>query len=506
MGVASSHTTGFADALLAAGEPDAVAIVDGPDHYTYRELRQAATRIAGELSKLSLAPGARIGLLGTNSFFWVAAYLAAIKMGVVVPLSDKNTVDELAAQVNFVGCTAILVDRRQQRRHANAFGDLPLINDSVLTHRGPQAWPQGSSTANSDAALMFTSGTSSRPKAVRATHLNLLTNTSSIIEYLDLQSTDRMLVVLPFHYVFGASLLHTHLSVGGSLVLCNTFTFPETALDLIALEQCTGFAGVPSSFQLLLRASSYATRDLPSLRMIQQAGGPLALAQIQELVLAQPQSQVFVMYGQTEATARLSYLPPELLQDKLGSIGRGIPGVTLRVLRDDGGSVSPGQIGEIVAEGLNISPGYFNDPDASTEKFQDGYLRTGDLATVDAEGFIYIVGRRADFIKSWGYRIAPTQIEEVAQQFNGIASAAAVGIPDSMAGEVIALAVTVTHNIDFERPQLLTWLRAKLPKHMVPDYVHVLDALPMTASGKISKPELKKLLMVRIGSNPVEQG
>ena len=248
-----------------------------------------------------------------------------------------------------------------------------------------------------------------------------------------------MLVILPFHYVFGASLLHTHLAVGGSVVLCNTFTFPETAVDLIDKEACTGFAGVPSSYQLLLRASSYGNRKLPSLRKVQQAGGRLTPALIEELAAAQPGAELFVMYGQTEATARLSYLPPDLLAEKLGSIGRGIPGVTLEVLNEAGAPVVPGEQGEIVARGANISPGYYNDPEETERKFPDGTLRTGDLATVDSEGFIFIVGRSGDFIKSWGYRVSPQQIEEVALAHPGVSEAAAVGLPDLEAGEAVTL-------------------------------------------------------------------
>src|SRR5262249_23699857 len=153
--------------------------------------------------------------------------------------------------------------------------------------------------------------------------------------------------------------------VGGSIVLCNQFVFPEVALDLMERERCTGLAGVPSSFQLLLRASSFRSRELPSLRLIQQAGGRLAPVLVEELLAAQPGAELFVMYGQTEATARLSYVPPDRLLDKLGSIGKGIPGVELRVLDDEGRPVPVGQTGEIVAFGANISPGYFGDPDES---------------------------------------------------------------------------------------------------------------------------------------------
>lgn len=484
----------ISDFLLLQGADDDVFLVDGDRQHTYRELRESAGRLVAELMATGVEPGAHIGLLATNSLFWVAGYLAAMKLGVVVPLSDKTAPDELAAQVEWVGCAAVLADRLHARRFGGAFEGLPVITEQALAGDGEPIWPTRSVQEGDDAALMFTSGTTARPKAVRLTHGNLEANTRSIVSYLDLQRSDRMLVILPFHYVFGASLLHTHLAVGGSLVLCHSFTYPETAVDLIDRQACTGLAGVPSSFQLLLKASSYGSRPLPTLRLVQQAGGRLAPDLIARLVEAQPASSVFVMYGQTEATARLSYLPPELLGTKLGSIGRGIPGVELAVVDADDVPVGEGQQGEIIARGANISPGYYRDDEASAQKFRGGWLRTGDLATVDGEGFIHIVGRSGDFIKSWGYRISPQQVEEAALQHELVTGAVAVGLPDDEAGEAVHLAVTAVPGAQLEASEVLDFLRRQLPKHMVPAGVHVLPQLPQTASGKVSRGAVRGLL------------
>jgi len=303
-----------------------------------------------------------------------------------------------------------------------------------------------------------------------------------------------MLVILPFHYCFGASLLHTHLAMGGSVVLCNTFTFPQTAVDMVGREACTGLAGVPSSFQLLLRASDFATRPLASLRHLQQAGGNLAPHLIERVAAAQPGARLFIMYGQTEATARLSYLPPERLGDKLGSIGRGIPDVELTVVGEDGEPVAPGAVGEIMATGPSISPGYYRDSDATRDKFPGGTLRSGDLATVDEEGFISIVGRRDDFIKTWGYRVSGLQVESVVLQLPDVVEAAAFGLPDPEAGEEIHLAVRLDAEAAVTVDGILKYLRQHLPKHAVPRQVHVLEELPLTASGKVSRNALQAVV------------
>jgi acyl-CoA synthetase (AMP-forming)/AMP-acid ligase II len=446
-----------------------------------------------------------VGLLGQNTLFWVAAYLATIKLGFVsVPFSTTLTPEEMARTATWVNCKALFCEQRQQRKFGEAIPQgIPVLAEDLLEQEGPSHWPVTPDTFNSgqDAVLMATSGTTQRPRMVRVSHDNIRANTDSIIEYMGLDAHERMLVVLPFYYCFGTSLLHTHLRVGGSLALCNTFTYPETAIDLLESAECTGFAGVPSTFQLLLRNSTFPRRETPTLRKIQQAGGKLHRVLIEELIIAKPLARVYVMYGQTEATARLSYLPPDLLSTKLGSIGRGIPGVSLIVVNEDGRPIQPGEIGEIIAQGENISPGYLDDPEASAERFENGSLHTGDLATVDEEGFLFVVDRKADFIKSWGYRVSSQEVEAVVLHHPEVVSAAVVGIPDLVAGEAIHAFVTLRSRSSVMPEQILDHCRERLAKHMLPEKIHILPALPLNANGKVVKSELRKLVAP---TNPVD--
>ena len=490
------HSSNTGDYLLADAVPDRVALVDGGAQYTYGQLRAAAGRLAAELAALDLPLGSRVGILGPNSLFWVAAYLAIMKLNhVAVPFSDKLTVDDLRRNAGIAGCGALFADRRSLRKFSAAFDDgLAVRTDEALRSAREPCWPGAAPVdARADAALMFTSGTTSRPRAVRVTHGNIQANTDSIIEFLELRSDDRALVVLPFFYCYGASLLHTHLRRGGCLVLCNSFAFPEKALDVLEQEQCTVLAGVPSSFQLLLRASTFAQRALPSLRLIQQAGGKLPQVLVEELLAAKPAAKLFVMYGQTEATARLSYLPPGKLREKPGSIGRGIPGVQLRVLNEHAQPVPPGEQGEIYATGANISPGYHGDAEGSAAKFTAYGLRTGDLAVVDDEGYIFIVDRRDDFIKSWGHRISSQEVEAAALRMGQLVSAAVIGVPDDEAGEAVTLFVVARPGAEVTPDEVLSECRRHLPRHMVPRSAFVLDALPLNASGKLAKPLLREM-------------
>jgi acyl-CoA synthetase (AMP-forming)/AMP-acid ligase II len=232
---------------------------------------------------------------------------------------------------------------------------------------------------------------------------------------------------------------------------------------------------------------------LKSLKKVQQAGGKLPTVFIEELIAAVPHAQVFVMYGQTEATARLSYLPPEMLDTKLGSIGKGIPGVTLRVLAESGEPVAPGKVGEIVATGDNISPGYLDDPEASAEKFIDGALYTGDLATVDEDGYIFIVDRKSDFIKSLGHRVSSQEVEAKILQIPEVISAAAIGVPDDLAGEAIKVFVVLQKKAEITPDFILAHCRKTMARHMVPKEIVILDKLPMNAHGKFVKSALREL-------------
>jgi acyl-CoA synthetase (AMP-forming)/AMP-acid ligase II len=255
----------------------------------------------------------------------------------------------------------------------------------------------------------------------------------------------------------------------------------------------SGFAGVPSTFQTLLRNTSFSHRSFPSLRKIQQAGGKLPEVFIRELVDAVPEAQIYVMYGQTEATARLSYLPPALLGPKLGSIGRGIPGVELQVLNEAGEPVKPGEVGEIIARGENISPGYLDDSQANSEKFVGGSLRTGDLATIDEDGFIYIVDRKSDFIKSFGHRVSSQEVEAFILQLPQVVAAAAVGVPDAVQGEAIKVFITLREDAAISSDEVLLYCKSHMAHHMAPKEIVVVDSLPTNAHGKVVKSKLKEL-------------
>lgn len=485
-----------AEFLVGGAAPDAPFLTDDRGEHRYADLRLAAASLRGRLDELALPPGSPVAIVAANGLFWVAAYLAVLASGhVAVPVPVTTPEPEAVARIGWIRARAVFADARNARRLASLLGSATtLIREDALERRDAERAP-ARVDAHQDAAYVFTSGTTGSPRAVRLTHANIQANTESILGYLHLHRDDRMLVVLPFTYVFGASLLHTHLRAGASLVNQPVVAFPEAVVDRLERERCTGLAAVPSVLQLLARSSTMLERRLPHLRQLQLAGGRVSPPVLEQLLNAPFQADVFVMYGQTEATARLSYLPPGELRARPGSIGRGVPGVELRVVGEDGAEVAPGAIGEIRARGASISPGYLGDRAATERKMPGGELRTGDLATVDADGFIYVVDRAEDFIKTWGHRVASQDVEAAAMELPELLAVAAVGLPCPLAGERIEILAVVRPGSALVAQDVIAHCRRRLAKHMVPDAVHLVDALPLNANGKVVKSEVRALCL-----------
>lgn len=489
-----------AEKILSQGNDTAVALICGAEAMTYATLRDQVTRTAAELLSRGYAKGDRIGLCSENSPFFVVAYLGVVRAGlVVVPFQTDLTEDTFVKIVLEAGIKEVLASKFQARRvHAwAAKAGVPVQTEAFSERSSAKAaihWPAINS-ATDLAALMFTSGSTGTPKGVMVSHQNIDSNTQDIIAYMGLTATDRAMVVLPFHYCFGASLLHTHLMAGASLVLNNNFRlFPETVLQEMQSKECTGLAGVPSTYQILLRKSRFRQLTFPRLRWFQQAGGKLPNPCIGEILSSFPQVHFFLMYGQTEATARLSYLPPERLVDKLGSIGKGLNSTRLEVVRPDGTPVQPGsdEIGEIVAAGDNITRGYWNDPVESAKFFRDGRLYTGDIARVDSDGFIFIVEREREMIKSGGNRVSAKEVEDVIAEIPAIVEVAVVGLPHELLGECINAFIVVAPHASLTSQDVQSHCASRLPQFKVPEGVFIIDSMPHNGAGKVVKSKLRE--------------
>lgn len=499
----------FAKPLLESSAPsEKVALITQQKNITYGVLRKAVHEVGQGLISSGLKPGDRVLLASDSSFFWVASYLGiALAGGVSVPMAVPANADFFADVVKATEPRFAFIQAKWLRRLDSLLDNIDLVISDARPPRSDFSFVLSTvdelveTVENKDlpelkpddlAAIMFTSGSTATPRGVMVSHKNILSNSADIITSLDIGPDDRIMAVLPFHYCFGTSLLHTHLLAGASLVVDNRFLFPEKVLQNMVESQCTSLAGVPSTYQILLRRSNLKKMKFPHLVKLQQAGGKLAQPFIDELEEALPDARLYVMYGQTEATARLSCVTPEIRHAHPGTVGKGLAQVNLQVLSESGKPVRPGEIGEIVATGPNITLGYWNNPEATNRIFCNG-LHTGDLAKVDEDGFIIIVDRARDFLKCGGKRVSCRQIEETLVNFSGISEVAVVGIPDLILGEAVCL-FAVHPDGEAIESDLKSFCERELEKILLPKKVVFLDALPKNNSGKPDKLKLKKSL------------
>jgi long-chain acyl-CoA synthetase len=496
----------------AERRPTGIALVQGDKRVSYGELLDKARRMACALSELGIRRGDRVAIALENSIEYLVAHFGVlIAGGVSVPIFQNTPPAAFAKIAADCGPSAV-ISRPKFRRDILRSGELSVQTRYIVagadTNAGgdpdcvsfeeclgsPDAIDCGARSTDDLATIIYTSGTTGEPKGVMLTHRNLSANTSSIVKYLELTAEDSVMVVLPFYYSYGNSVLLSHVMQGATLVADNRFMYPNKVLESIVTEQVTGFAGVPSTFAILCHRSSFRNMSFPALRYMTQAGGAMPHEMAFELLKVVPHAKIYIMYGQTEASARLSYLPPADIYRKSGSVGTAIPGVTLEVVDENGQPVKHGETGEIVASGENIMMGYWGRPEESEKTLRGGKLHTGDMATVDEDGYIYIISRKTEMIKSGAHRIAPREIEEVLLKDHNVFETAVVGRPDAILGESICAFVVLKDGQTSSTQELLRLCHDNLPQYKMPREIFFVNSLPKTENMKVKKAELKKIL------------
>ncbi|MFQ5669699.1 MAG: class I adenylate-forming enzyme family protein [Acidobacteriota bacterium] len=493
--------------------PQSMLLAQASGSFTYGDMSVEADGMCGLLMEQGLKKGERVGLLLRNSRLYVAAYYGSLKAGgVIVPLHAQSDARTIERQLRHCGARALLLGPGLAARVTPVLHRLADLKILVMPEKdtGASSLRDGLQICAFEAArsfaerargapsmddlqaatIVYTSGSTGRARGAVLTHLNLTENTRSIVSYLHLRHEDRVLVVLPFPYVYGKSLLNTHVCVGGSVVLHDSLVFPNSVLDAMQSAEVTGFSGVPSTYAMLLNRSDMSRRRFPALRYVTQAGGPMPVPHLKRLREALPGVEIVVMYGATEASARLAYLASTDLARKMGSIGKAIPGVSLAVRRKDGSEADVGEVGELVARGRNIMKGYWRDPEATSEVLDHHGFHTGDLGWKDEEGYFWITGRSREMIKSGAHRIAPGEIEEELLEHSLVSEVAVVGIPDEFLGEAVVAFLTLREPDGSTEDEILSFCRSRLPQHKIPRVVHICADLPRNPNGKIDKRKL----------------
>ena len=494
-------------AAIAARAPERVAIEeDGGRSIGYGRFWREAQGFARALRAHGLRDGERVAVILPNRIeAAVACYAVWLAGGIAVAMNVQAKSRDLQPWLQHSGSTHALfethhhdaveaVDRarqsglRLQTWELAANESLPQLDGEDLPAPASPAAP---------ALILYTSGTTGAPKGVTLSHRNLLANAEAVVGYLQLREDDSVLSILGFYYAYGSSVLHTHLLAGARVVLAQNLLFPHLLMKTAAERRVTGLSGVPSTFALLLERVKLGDYDLSALRYLTQAGGAMAPALAARLRAALPGPRLYVMYGQTEATSRLTWLPPERLDDKPGSVGIPVDGVELRIVGEDGRDAAPGQSGEVCVRGPNVMLGYWNDTEATARVLREGWLHTGDVGRLDEDGYLHLDGRRSDMIKTGAHRVHPKDIEEAVSELDGVLEVAAVGVDDAILGQAVRVYVVAPalrsgdDGADIDR--IKAHCRRQLAAYKLPRDVIFVDALPRTASGKIRRAALHDL-------------
>jgi acyl-CoA ligase (AMP-forming) (exosortase A-associated) len=510
--------------VTARRSPAAPALRHRAESLSYGELRERSQRLAGGLESSGIGRGDRVVVCMQNRPEVVMLALALSRLGAVfVPANPLLKSRQLQHLLNDSGARMLVASQAATHALDELLASCATVETLVLCDRGSEpvavrarqagfeellqtAPLDGAAAALAEdaAAILYTSGSTGRPKGVVISHRNLVAGAHSVSQYLDTTDSDRILAALPLSFDYGFSQVTTAFAAGACAVLTN-FGLPAALLAEAAAERVTGIAGVPTMW-MHLAAAEWPASVAGHLRYITNSGGAMPRAVLDRLRATLPRVRVFCMYGLTEAF-RSSFLDPTLIDQRPGSIGKAIPGQELFVLRPDGSECAAGEVGELVHRGSLVTLGYWNDPEATARRFRPLPARlrqlprveigvwSGDLARADCDGFLYFVARGDHMIKSSGYRISPTEIEEVAAEVAGVVESAVVGLADESLGHRVALALVVKPDAPPSlAEQVRQYCREQLPPYMVPAEVHVLDALPRNVNGKCDRAALAAVL------------
>jgi fatty-acyl-CoA synthase len=506
----------LADAFAAAVArgPERPFLVFGHRRLSYAQVDREVQALAAALADVGIGRGDRVATILPNRPEAVTTLLACARLGAaVVPLNPALTFPELQYQLRHAeAVAAVTVTTHDGRDFLEWFSELvaevPEIRTVVavgaedlwfedrvvpyadLLGRGWHLSGPAAAPGDPDAllAVLYTSGTMGKPKGVCLAHRTLVGNAERTAEALGLGADDVVLLAVPHFTVFGTTVTLQTVSAGATLVLMERFT-PADAVRQMAAEGVSVCHGVPTTFTLLLGQRGFTHEELPRLRTGLIAGSPVSPALVRRV---REVCNVEIAYGLTETGPTISLTRAgETAPRREETVGRPLPGIELRLVDERGEAAGPGGAGELVLRGPWLMAGYDRMPAETRRSFtSDGYLRTGDLAALDADGYLRIVGRRKETIIRGGFNIHPREVEDVLRAHPAVGEVCVVGIPHEVLGEMICACIVPTEGADVRGEEILAFARGRMADYKVPDLVRAFDTLPMTASGKVLRREL----------------
>jgi amino acid adenylation domain-containing protein len=495
--------------------PDKVALVCGQHRLSYATIDKQANQLGNALLAAGLKRWDRVAIYMENSPEAVVSVFATLKAGgVFLVINPTTKVDKLAYILNNCRASVLITTRKKLEEAKTASAetpylhtivvvgaeDLETVSDSSKQFLSLESVLASSSAARPPkrcididlAALIYTSGSTGKPKGVMMTHLNIVSAATSITTYLENKPNDVIINLLPLAFDYGLYQLLMAFKIGATLVLERGFTYSYLLIETLIREKVTGLPLVPTISSILLQMD-LRKYEFPHLRYISNTAAALPTEHIRQLREFFPHVKIYSMYGLTECK-RVSYLPPDQIDIRPRSVGRGMPNEEVYVVDDAGNRLGPGQVGELVVRGANVMKGYWELPDETAKMLRDGgfpwaerVLYTGDLFKSDEEGYLYWVGRKDDIIKTRGEKVSPKEVEDVLYSLPQIADAAVIGVPDEILGSAIKAFVTLKPGACITEQEVLRHCKERLEDFMVPKHLEICETMPKTGTGKISK-------------------
>jgi fatty-acyl-CoA synthase len=518
------ETLGAILARIAAEHPDAEALVDVPNgtRWTYAQLYADTRRLAAGLLAAGIVPGDRVALWSPNRAEWVQLQHATATMGaILVNINPAYRTHELSYALRQSGATMLVAvpvfktsDYRAMIEEVR--GDCPDLQQIVYigeetwrtlaedTAAGPELDEVAAGLAFDDPInIQYTSGTTGFPKGATLTHHNIANNGFFLGETMAYTPADRVCVPVPFYHCFGMVIGNLAALTHASCVVIPAPSFePAATLQAVAAERCTSLYGVPTMFIAMLADRSRTDLDLTSLRTGMMAGATCPVEVMKRVISDLGMDEVTIGYGMTETSPVSTQTRiGDDLDRQTGTVGRVHPHVEIAVVDPETNLVVPrGQRGEFRTRGYNVMRGYWNEPDKTADAIDvAGWMRTGDLAEMDADGYVRIVGRIKDTVIRGGENIAPREVEEFLYAHPDIVDVQVVGVPDAKFGEELCACVRLADGASLDVSAVRDFCSGKISHHKIPRYVEVVDAYPMTVTGKVQKFILREQMVARLG-------
>jgi acyl-CoA synthetase (AMP-forming)/AMP-acid ligase II len=510
------------EALLFSARkyPSKTVVIVKTKEYTYSGLKESSEKLAGYLVRSGLQKGDRVAIYMNNS--WqsiVSIYGITLAGAAFLVINPQTKADKLhyilkdsGAKVLF--SESILNNELSQSLEGSSdiqeviiAGDINKVTrfpsiklsdfDEILSADSPPIiLPK--TIPNDLAALIYTSGSTGFPKGVMMTHQSMVFTSWSLIEYLRLSEEDRIILLLPLAFDYGLYQLLMAVTIGGSLIAEQSFTFQTSVYKQIEMFKPTVFPGVPTIYAMMIATNKKTGLSFDCIRKVTNTAAALPVEFIPDLKKIFPQALIFKMYGLTECK-RVCYLEPELIDIKTGSVGKAIPGTEVFLLSPEGKPVPPGEKGILYIRGPHVMLGYWHKEELSNEMLKKGALPwerilcSNDWFRMDEDGFLYFLGRTDDIIKTRGEKVSPAEVENVIYKIPGIKEVAVIGIPDEIMGEAIIAFVTTHGNMQISEKDILRECMSGLELFMVPKRIIFIDDMPKSSNSKIDKKELKKM-------------